>query len=329
MDEERQIRRYLLGQLAEADQQRIDERFFLDDEFHEKMQTLERELIDAYVRGELDEDERRPFETYYLATPRRREKVAFARVLLRGASPAAAAAQPEAPAADQPARRWWRRIEWSALRPIPSYLLAAAGLVIVIGGVALRSQIRQLQTQVALLAAERQALQKEKADLQQQLAKEMALRRELQARIGEPSPRIELPPDIRLDPSPHQPAQTPQDPSPPPLPPRSAVTLSLSPGESSAVLTRPPAARPVELQLKLGPLGDYKQYRVTLRSPETHWTRSHEELSVRMAGAESAVILREPSERFAPGFYQVMLEGMQAGGEWAIVGRYTFRVVRR
>lgn len=75
--------RYLLGELPEDDVERLDEQSVMDDEFAARLRFVEDDLVDAYTRGELTAERTRRFEAFYLASPRRREKVAFARRLLR------------------------------------------------------------------------------------------------------------------------------------------------------------------------------------------------------------------------------------------------------
>jgi len=75
------IRQYLLGALPEAETERIDELCFIDDDFDARVQTVERELVDEYVCGELAGPALAAFDSHYLASPRRRERVKFAHAL--------------------------------------------------------------------------------------------------------------------------------------------------------------------------------------------------------------------------------------------------------
>jgi hypothetical protein len=82
------IRRYLLGGLSVRERARLEERYFKSDNLFEKMEMVEDELIDAYVRRQLSESESRLFEENYLCSERRRDKVRIARVLLEYAAKA-------------------------------------------------------------------------------------------------------------------------------------------------------------------------------------------------------------------------------------------------
>lgn len=78
---------YLLGSLSEDETERIDEASFTDESFADAISAAENDLIDAYVRGELNGAKLEQFETHYLASPRRREKVKFAAAFQNLAEP--------------------------------------------------------------------------------------------------------------------------------------------------------------------------------------------------------------------------------------------------
>ena len=61
------IIQYLLGSLPEAEAERFDELSFTDDEFAEELKAAEKELVDAYARGELAGAALEQFKSYYLA----------------------------------------------------------------------------------------------------------------------------------------------------------------------------------------------------------------------------------------------------------------------
>lgn len=76
--DDRALTRYLLGQLAGEEADRLDELAIVDDDMAWRVRTVENDLVDAYVRGTLDAENRQHFETHYLASPKRRAKVRFA-----------------------------------------------------------------------------------------------------------------------------------------------------------------------------------------------------------------------------------------------------------
>lgn len=76
------LTRYLLGLLAEEETEQLDELSVVDDGFAWQLRVAETGLVDAYLRGALPGDLRARFESHYLASPRRRAQVAFARRFL-------------------------------------------------------------------------------------------------------------------------------------------------------------------------------------------------------------------------------------------------------
>ena len=131
------IRAYQLGQTASEDSARIEERLLIDDEFYQELLIVEDELVDQYLAGRLTGSEKESFETYFLATPERRETLRFARNLKRYVNNEAGQKSGEsntdfasesgtfaAPALPQ--KRFW---PWS--NPVVSYSLTAAVVLVV------------------------------------------------------------------------------------------------------------------------------------------------------------------------------------------------------
>ncbi len=77
--------RYLLGQLPDAERDTFEDRYFSDDQLHEQVLAIEEELIDAYVNGELEGQDKTAFERRFLSSPEYRHKLAFAQALARQA----------------------------------------------------------------------------------------------------------------------------------------------------------------------------------------------------------------------------------------------------
>ena len=73
--------KYLLGSLPEAEAERLDELYITDGEFAAELSAAEKDLVDAYVQGELAGPELERFRVYYLASPLRRNRLEFAQAL--------------------------------------------------------------------------------------------------------------------------------------------------------------------------------------------------------------------------------------------------------
>jgi hypothetical protein len=76
--DEQQITKYLLGALPEAEIEEFDEMSVSDENFAQQLRIVENDLVDAYVKGELSGEALKQFQTHYLESPLRREKVFFA-----------------------------------------------------------------------------------------------------------------------------------------------------------------------------------------------------------------------------------------------------------
>ena len=74
--------RYLLGQLDDRESQELEESFFCDDEVFDALMVAEGELIEAYVQGELPDEQQSLFENQLDSSPKRRSRVEMARLLV-------------------------------------------------------------------------------------------------------------------------------------------------------------------------------------------------------------------------------------------------------
>jgi hypothetical protein len=121
-DDNSELERYLLGLLPADATERLDEESIADDEFAVRLRTVETDLIDSYVRGQLAGATLARFESYYLSSPRRREAVRVAANFVRAVDRSSTPAE-DVTSSGRIARP--TRLQWIA---------AAAALVTVVGG---------------------------------------------------------------------------------------------------------------------------------------------------------------------------------------------------
>lgn len=89
------LRRYLLGQMSEAEEARVEEAYLASDGALEELRAREDELIEDYLAGALEPLERDRFERLFLASPARLERLLFLRSLRdRAAQPRATPSAP-------------------------------------------------------------------------------------------------------------------------------------------------------------------------------------------------------------------------------------------
>ena len=314
---------YLLGALPEAETERLDELSITDDEFAESLQAAEMDLVDAYVLGELTGADLEKFKTHYLASPARREKVEFAKVLQSFGEQESTG--PLATTAAAPARRG--RLAalgvFIAPPPILQWGLAAAALaVLIVGGwlavenISLRQQTSQTAARRDLLIQREQELQKELENqrvLNSQREQELARVRDERERLGQ---------ELKQ-------AQAGVKPS---LSEGTIVSLLLTPPLRGAgklpTLSLGPHTSQVAAQLQLE-TADYSVYRVALIDPANNqalWRSGN--LRPRIQGARKAIAVSFRAGLLKAQNYVLQVSGIPAAGSAEIVGDYPFRVVK-
>ncbi len=77
------MRTYLLGILPVELRLVLEERILTEGQAYEELLIAEDELIDQYIAGSLDEKERKSFESHFLITVERQQKVRFGKVFRR------------------------------------------------------------------------------------------------------------------------------------------------------------------------------------------------------------------------------------------------------
>jgi hypothetical protein len=198
------IAEYLVGALPTAEAEAYDELSLTDDEFAAALSACEKDLLDAYVQGELSGSVLERFESHYLASPLRREKLEFAQAFKGWAEKSAT---PQTPSAEGKKRGEKPTAGWSsafsiflAQRPAFQWGLAFAVLVLLfVGGwfvfqnAQLRQQSLQAEARRDELLQREQQLQKElegrraaNAATEQELANVRAERERLEQELKKP-----------------------------------------------------------------------------------------------------------------------------------------------
>src|SRR5215831_2961503 len=111
--------RYLFGELSEAEQAQMEERYFADRPSFNRLVQLETQLLDDYARGRLSAEMRERLERTYLHNPNRRGRLKFSNALTARFDEAAASAA--AGKSGSRSTSLWFRI-WSLLTGGPKAL---------------------------------------------------------------------------------------------------------------------------------------------------------------------------------------------------------------
>ena len=323
VDNEKLISRYLLGELTEEQQVEIEDRAFSDKDYLASITTVENDLIDEYVRGELSPADRQRFESRFLASAERRKRVEFAKALRTAFS------ESKVPEKNviQTATGWsWRESLYAflnGLNPAARLAFAAAAIVVVAGAALLFVETLRLRRQVMQLQAASRAGQ----ELQESLEAERKRNAELNARLDQEKQQRE-----QTDESLRQLTETPEakNPAPPPV----IAALTVLPGLSRGGGQKPTLdlsndASLVRLQIGIDPEEQYKSFAVELRTLAGRQVWNRENLAARTRRGSRAVGLTLPATVLKSGEYELRLRGLTEGGGSEDVGFYYFNVRKK
>ncbi len=302
---EADLRRYLLQDLRDSEQTEVEDELFAQESATEQLFRAEAELIDAYVTNELSQRERTLFETRFVTSSRRAERVKTAELLLSRA------------AASKPASTARARTSLGAMvelfRLPYARPLAALGLIFVcavssVVSIFVSSSVlrREIARSTAANTVETNIGKHEEAPTQQQtyvtkseLDQVMAELRDRQNRASE----------------------------------KPLFAFVLAPGavrgtHSTQQLIVPRGSSAVKLRLTIIGDANYRTYRAVLRDTDQKQIWSGTVDGRRAADTRTAEFVA-PASALAPGEYTVELAGDPGTGSFESVQEYFFSVVRK
>jgi hypothetical protein len=335
--DDQQLVRYLLRLLPDEEADRLDELSISDDDVAWRLRMVENDLVDAYVSGALTGERLERFESFYLSSARRREKVRFAGSFFgavdRGAGPAdtdAGCHSMGAPAVRQ--GRAFSRVSQAYGQIVPrsnaAWTLAAAAalLLLVCGG--LLVQEAGLQNGLNVAQRESAALSSRAHELERQLddqraanteaAKELERARASKAAAVARQSAAARPPD--QTPGASQQGLT-------------TIALVLLP-QTRAVgpidtLVVPQRTNRVAFELRLES-NRFRRYQVALKDPATNqivWRSG--QLTATSPGDQVGVSAILPTSVLKPQHYSLELVAQTADGTDQVVGSYAVQIVFR
>lgn len=309
------LRAYLFGLLPQDQTEQMDEWSVVDDEFAARLDTLESDLADAYVRGELTGDTLARFQTVYLSSPRRRQKVAFAESLY------ALEATRLAPSLMDKGAGASRFASWFELFAFPR-LAWAGGLAMLLAISALLVDNLHLRNGMHQAASDRAALEQREHDLQAQLHDEHASNTKTASELEQVQKSLaQLENRTAAQRLASQLSSLPVN----------AVAFVLAPqlrgGTQMPILTLPRGTTRVDFRVDLE-TNDFPHYRVALRSLEDEKILWHSgPLTAVTKDRSSALSTSVPANLLRQQIYQLDLTGTPPGGPGELVSSYVFRVV--
>ncbi len=319
---EQTMTRYLLGAASESECGEVEDRFLRDAEYLIHLQTIEDDLIDDYVRGEMPEPDRRQFENRLQSSPQRKAQVARARRLMHQLDAIAAEAAPETAVTARNPSLWQTFVSWLTIpRMALQYGFGAAALLLLLGGLWLLRDARNGRENLDRLTAERDSIRQNELGLQRQLSvQQFQQKREAEQlqkdldrqRINNESLRAEL-----------------KQISSRPAFDHDLIALALTPGiergsDAPLKLVIPKGIRKVKLQLELTGSSNYRSYRAELTTPGGSQVWSQSALSASSTDYGRFVILTIPSRALEASEYELTLRGVTGVRKSEVAGYYYF-----
>jgi hypothetical protein len=326
--DDRLITNYLLGRLSKEEVERLDALSFEEDEFAYRLQTVEDDLVDAYVNGELAGQNLQSFNSHYLLSPRRLDKVKFATAfqLIMSRSGAAdgihsvrepAAVLPEI--ANQVSSRRSLQALYTVLDPPIRWGLGIAAMLMLLLGAWLIADNLRLRNRLGQANTEGSALNPGEQELRAQLERERSANSEIEKELERTKEQLN-----RIE---QQRAKSQK----PALPRDLAIAhFDLSPQKRTidrlTTISIPPGTDYVSFQLELEP-GEVHSYRAELKTQSGNqviWRSG--KLNARSRGKGRVTNISIPAKMLFQRWYILELSDSATA---EVEAGYPFRVEKR
>ena len=312
------MRKYLLGDLREADANQLEVELLANDDRFEQMRDTETSLVDDYVRDRLPSEVRERFERHYLASPIHNERVAFARHLIEKIDETRA--KPHSHTTKT--ANYVSLLETLGIAPVSwKYALSAVILVLAAGTFWLLRERSRLQTELAQIKTER-AIEK---DQERILGEQVANARDQDAQLTSELEKLRAgkgTDEQRTD------GNLPEKNVRPRI-----FSFTLSPtlvrsGGDQQVLAVPAGVDVVRLQLNVDP-SEKRRFNVTVSTVDGNqiWK---EQPKLRLdRNGNGSIIAGVPANKLPIGDYILTLMAIDSAGPQEEINRYFFRVLRK
>ncbi len=313
---EQNLRRYLLGEMSDAERSELERKYFEDPRFFEQLVQAENELVDAYARELLPPERRERFERHYLAHPARRERVRFARSL------ASALESLDVPSAAAPARAepFWRRLLASVSRPKLAWAFSASLLLVCAVAVWFYTGAARRARDLAESGVKRTTREPDGGESPRQV-------HDGGSEAGETAREPEA---VSVEKKKARPSPTPGAKAAPVV-----ATLVLTAGGTRSAEAEPPAVLPltahtekISLRLNLRE-ADYRSYSAVLRRAGGGEVFSWRRVTPKAAKSGETITFAMPARRLTEGDYVLTLRGTGDAGEVEDVSVSLFSVERK
>jgi HAMP domain-containing protein len=295
------------------DVEAFDELSVTDEDFTAVMNAEENDLVDAYVQGELSDGARQQFESHYLSSPRRKEKLQFAQTLQAWAENSAVVKDPVETATAPPLKSRGFRFRPLILR----WGVATVAVVLLIASVWLAVQNSRLRRQLQSVSASQTSEREE--ELKKELEAQRAATSRAEEKLAQLRNEHELPNhNAGID----RPSQA-----------TSIASFILAPQLRGAAEIKtvkiPGGTQRVSMHLQLDP-NRYSIYRAVLLEETTHkalWRSS--DLKASGQTESKVVIVSFPAALLKPQTYTLQVSGVDSNGRSETINDYPFKVINQ
>lgn len=322
------LKRYLLGDVSQAELEAIEDSF-ADDHAFEEYLVVEEDLIDAYLREELGERERRQFESSYLGSSRDRHvRLDIAHAVLESI-PLFASSASSPPTEVIVGTPTWKEIKGLFFKYRLQYVLGVLVVgFLVVWVVNLQREVRRMSAANAALESRRRELDDEETSFrqrQQQLQKDFNEQRITRDRLTQQLQKESAEHDQRT----RQLMKELEQASPNRAQAFEALIFAF-PHSTKGSASGPPriiraGTKWVAIKLILARNMRYTIYRAELESEAG--LIPQDGLRAEMTGQGRAVSLRPIAvEKFPDGNINITLYGLDEGGKYQPVDGYTISI---
>jgi hypothetical protein len=325
------ITNYILGRLSEEEVERLDALSLAEDEFAYRLQAVEDDLVDAYVNRELTGQNLESFNSHYLLTPRRLDRVKFAtafQLIMNRSVAADGIDSVQEPATVRPERvkrassRRSLRALYAVLDPPIRWGLGAAAMVMLLLGAGLVVDNFRLRSRLGQENTGRPALSPSEQDLRAQLEQERSANSEIEKELERTRGQLN-----RFE------QRQAESQKPALLRDLAIAHFDLSPQTRAidrvTTISIPPGTDYVSFQLELEP-GEVHSYRAELKTQSGNqviWRSG--KLNARSSGKGRVTNISIPARMLFPRWYILELSAISGSSTAEVEAGYPFRIEKR
>ena len=318
------ILRYLSGELSDEAQSRIEEKFFTDEQYFERMLAAEDALIDDFVQGKLSSEDQEKFSRFIASSAYELREIEFVKELI---ADVLEAGPPELNTSEtslgRPRSKWHSILEYFKMKFRVKQLSLAALVLLGVLSIPVMIWNLRLQRQLRQIEAERNTLEQSKQEMKQQIIEQKEINSDLTEQVeSERNLRNQIEKDL---------AELTQ--SLPRIARASVASIMLTTeaatrgGSHIPMVHLQPEARQLRIEIELKRSDDFKNYGGVIRTFNGQTVWSTNDIRSNQSSARR-LIVQIPTNPLPSDDYIFTLKGQTGDGRSVDIRDYTFRVRR-